>query len=66
MAKDAVIGFITGYNFDKLKPWIKSLNESGFEGDKVLVCYDISNNVMDEIGRHGIRSEEHTSELQSH
>lgn len=54
MAKDAVIGFITGYKFDKLKPWIKSLEESGFEGDKILVCYDISNNVIDEIGRHGI------------
>jgi hypothetical protein len=54
MAKDAVIGFITGYKFDKLKPWIKSLEESGFEGDKILVCYDIESNVIDEIGRHGI------------
>ena len=39
MAKDLVIGFITGYNFDKLKPWVYSLLDSGFTGDKVVVIY---------------------------
>ena len=54
MEKDLVIGFITGYKFDKLKPWIKSLNECGFEGDKILVCYGIDKNVIEEIQQHGI------------
>lgn len=40
MAKDLVVGFITGYNFDKLKPWVYSLIDSGFDGDKVMVIYD--------------------------
>ena len=40
MAKDAVVGFITGYNFDKLKPWVYSLIDSGFAGDKIVVIYE--------------------------
>lgn len=54
MEKDLIIGFITGYTFDKLKPWIKSLNECGFEGDKILVCYGIGKETIEEIHRHGI------------
>jgi len=49
MAKDAVIGFITGYNFDKLKPWVYSLIDSGFEGDKYMVCYDIAEDVHKQL-----------------
>lgn len=49
MEKDAVIGFITGYNFDKLKPWVYSLIDSGFAGDKYMVCYDIAENVHKQL-----------------
>lgn len=59
MAKDLVIGFITGYRFDKLKPWIKSLNECGFSGDKILVCYGINDETIQEIHKHGIDTIEH-------
>lgn len=52
--KDVVIGFITGYEFDKLKPWIHSLNRSGFTGDKILVVYDISYEVAAQIQNEGI------------
>lgn len=47
--KDVVIGFITGYDFDKLKPWVYSLLESGFEGDKIVVCYNIKKEVAKEL-----------------
>jgi hypothetical protein len=47
--KDVVIGFITGYNFDRLKPWVYSLVESGFEGDKILVCYEINDDVIEQL-----------------
>mgnify|MGYP003704349787 FL=1 len=59
MAKDLVIGFITGYQFSKLKPWIHSLNESGFEGDKILFCYGISDETIEEIHSHGITTIQH-------
>lgn len=35
--KSLIIGAATDYNYNQLKPWIKSINECGFEGDKVLI-----------------------------
>ena len=35
--KDLIIGASTGYTWDTLKYWVNSINQSGFEGDKVLV-----------------------------
>ena len=35
--KDLIIGASTNYDWDKLKYWINSINESGFEGDKALI-----------------------------
>jgi len=40
--RDVVIGFITGYDYDKIKTWVNSLNRSGFTGEKVMICYNIS------------------------
>ena len=39
--KDIVIGCITGYSFDKIKYWVNSLDQSGFDGVKILLCYNI-------------------------
>jgi len=47
--KDVVVGFITGYKFDKIKPWVNSLDRCGFTGDKYMVCYDIDYDVMNEL-----------------
>ena len=56
MAKDAVIGFITGYNFDKLKPWVYSLIESGFAGDKIVVIYEpIGTDVISKLEELGFK-----------
>ena len=35
--KDLIIGASTGYTWDTLKYWVNSINQSGFDGDKVLV-----------------------------
>lgn len=52
MAKDLIIGAFTNYDeFQVLRPWVQSINDSGFEGDKVLIainttpemCQDITN-----------------------
>ena len=45
--KDIVIGFITGYSFDKIEPWVNSLDRSGFEVTKAMICYNISYDVAD-------------------
>lgn len=35
--KDLIIGASTGYTWDTLKYWVNSINQCGFDGDKVLV-----------------------------
>lgn len=35
--KDLIIGASTGYTWDTLKYWVNSINQCGFEGDKVLI-----------------------------
>jgi hypothetical protein len=47
--KDIVIGAITNYNFDSIKYWVNSLDRSGFSGLKVLVCYNLSYDVVEEL-----------------
>ena len=47
--KDIVIGCITNYNFDKIKHWVNSLDRSGFDGIKVMLCYSIEYAVVEEL-----------------
>ena len=46
---DIVIGFITGYKYDKIKPWVDSLMNSGFSGRKMMVTYDIKIDVVEKL-----------------
>lgn len=53
--KDLVIGAITGYNFDAIEPWVNSLERSGFDGDKAMLCYNISYDVANQLTKRGFR-----------
>lgn len=53
--KDLVIGAITNYNFDAIRPWVNSLKRSGFDGDIAMLCYNISFEVCNELVKNGIR-----------
>ncbi len=46
---DIVIGSITGYDFDKIKPWVNSLDRSGFTGTKAMICYNVSYETVEEL-----------------
>lgn len=37
MAKDLIIGAFKNYTFNTIKPWVYSINECGFTGDKVII-----------------------------
>jgi len=39
--KDLIISAIANYTPDKIKVYIESLNQSGFDGDKVMICYNL-------------------------
>jgi hypothetical protein len=47
--KDIVVGAITNYNFDKIKPWVNSLDTCGFTGTKVIICYNIGYDTVNEL-----------------
>lgn len=49
MAKDLIIGGFTNYDFNQLKPWVESIIETGFKGDKVLVYGNTSQATLDEL-----------------
>lgn len=41
MVRDVVVGCITNYTIDKVKYWVNSLNRSGFDGYKMVICYNV-------------------------
>lgn len=53
--KSLIIGAATGYNYNQLKPWIESINECGFDGDKVLVLGQASEETRTKIIEQGFK-----------
>jgi hypothetical protein len=51
--KDIVIGAVTNYNWDKIKFWVNSLEASGFDGLKVMICYNLDYDVVEELTKKG-------------
>lgn len=52
--KDLVIGFITDYtDYNKIKPYVNSLNRSGFTGDKIMVVYNIGYDIANKLQEEG-------------
>jgi hypothetical protein len=47
--EDMIVGSITGYNFDNIKHWVNSLDRSGFSGTKMLICYNIDYETVEEL-----------------
>jgi hypothetical protein len=46
---DVVVGCITNYDFQTIKPWVNSLDRCGFVGKKVVLCYNINADVIEEL-----------------
>lgn len=51
--KDMVVGCITGYNFEKIKPWVNSLDTCGFTGTKAMICYNVDYETTEELVKRG-------------
>jgi hypothetical protein len=47
--KDLIIGGFTNYNYNQLKPWVESIDECGFTGDKVMVVGNASQETIGEL-----------------
>ena len=49
MAKDLIIGAFSNYGYDAVKPWIESINQTDFDGDKVLITINTSEETNQKI-----------------
>jgi len=55
MKKDVIVGCMTNYNFNMIRPWVNSLDQSGFTGDKVMICYNVSIETANELVARGYK-----------
>lgn len=53
--QDLIIGCCTNYDWDKLKYWVKSINQCGFEGDKVMVAFNIDYDTINKLTENGFQ-----------
>lgn len=51
--KDILIGCIANYTPDKITEYINSVNECGFTGDKVMICYNLPNETIEYLDKNG-------------
>lgn len=51
--RDIVIGSITNYKFDQIKHWVNSLDRSGFDGLKAVICYNVDFETCEELASRG-------------
>jgi hypothetical protein len=51
--KDLIIGAITNYSIDQIRPWVESLKACGFRGDRYLVCYNVDYSTVDYLKKNG-------------
>jgi hypothetical protein len=51
--KDLVISAIANYLPEKIKIYVESLNDSGFDGDKIMICYNLPNETIEYLSSKG-------------
>jgi hypothetical protein len=53
--KSLIIGAITNYDFDKVAPWVKSINETGFVGDKIMIVFNSTLETVEKLVQHDFK-----------
>ena len=43
--KDLLVGCITKYTKSDIEPWVESIQRSGYTGGKMMLVYDVSQDV---------------------
>lgn len=54
MEKDLIIGAASGYDWEKVKYWVKSIRKSGFVGDVVLVATNMTKETINKLTEEGV------------
>lgn len=53
MAKDVIIGVVDNYDWDKIKYWANSIKQSGFDGHKVIIAYNMKPDTVKKLTDEG-------------
>ena len=53
MGKSLIIGAFTNYKYNQLKPWVESIGQTGFKGDKVMVVGQTNDDTVVELVKQG-------------
>jgi hypothetical protein len=48
-----IVGCITNYGIDDIKPYVESIDQSGFQGKKEMLVYDVQQDVIDYLKSKG-------------
>ena len=51
--KYTIVGCITKYSVQDIKPYVESIEQSGFKGEKLMLVYDVSNEVIEYLTKKG-------------
>ena len=62
--KYTIAGCIAKYGVDDIRPYVESINKSGFDGEKLMLIYDVSDDVINYLDKNGWIIVQ--SELQEH
>lgn len=49
MAKDLIVGVVDNYDWDKIKYWANSIEQSGFDGHKALIVYNMDKDTAQKL-----------------
>jgi hypothetical protein len=51
--KDLIIGCISNYHPEHIKPWVNSIIKSGFEGDKIIISFGVPEETITYLTQNG-------------
>ncbi len=51
--KYTIVGCITKYGIEQIKPFVESIEQSGFKGDKLMLVYEITQDTIDYLTNKG-------------
>jgi hypothetical protein len=51
--QDLVISAISGYNFEKIKHWVHSLERTGYDGRKAMIVHNVTDDTIRKLENHG-------------
>lgn len=52
--QDIVVSAVSNYEYDKLRIWVNSLNSCGFNGRKIMICFNVSDDTVKQLNDNGI------------